>query len=161
LVKIQTLSRRESLRIIEAAKPLLRGLERIDKARSLRALIVDERRRLLYAEDLMLVEVDSRIAPFLGFSEALETLPKIVVDSGAIPHICNGADVMRPGIVRFEESFKADDLVAVKEERYGKFLAVGVATVSSDEAESMGRGVVVRNLHYVGDKLWEASKLVK
>ena len=88
----------------------------------------------------------------------LDRLPAVVVDMGAVPHVCNGADVMAPGIVEAEGDFEEDGLVVVRDVRHGKALAVGRALVSSEEVRASRRGKAVRNLHHVGDKLWRAYR---
>ena len=80
-------------------------------------------------------------------------LPTVVVDMGAVPHILNGADVMAPGIVKFDE-FERGDVVYVADEEGERVFAVGRALVSSSELSNMKRGKAVKNLHYAGDKLW-------
>lgn len=96
--------------------------------------------------------------PTLIFDEYLKALSKVVVDMGAVPHICNGADVMVPGIVKLEGKFCKEDLVAVLDERNRKVIAVGVALMDSDEIAEARRGKVIRNVHYIGDKLWNFIK---
>ena len=73
--------------------------------------------------------------------------------------MCNGANVMRPGIKRYTE-FGANDIICVIEESQHKFLAVGRAMTDSSALESMSKGEVVKNLHYISDKYWEISKTV-
>jgi len=80
-------------------------------------------------------------------------LPTVVVDMGAVPHILNGADVMAPGIVRFDE-FGRGAIVYVADEEGGRVFAVGRALVSSSELSNMKRGKAIKTLHYAGDKLW-------
>ncbi len=84
------------------------------------------------------------------------TLPQVVVDSGAVPFITKGADLMRPGIVRMDE-FGREEPVVIREERYGKPLAIGISLFSSDEISSMSSGKVVKNIHHVGDKIWSGD----
>jgi len=98
------------------------------------------------------------IYPTLLFKGVHGLLPKVVVDMGAVPHVCNGADVMAPGIVRFEGKFAKGDVVLVMDERYGKPIAVGEILYDSDEAAEVKHGVVVRNVHCVGDKIWKTLK---
>ena len=47
--------------------------------------------------------------------------------------------------------------MVIRDVTHGKGLAVGVANKSSQEIEMSKTGKVIKNLHYVGDKLWEAS----
>ena len=92
--------------------------------------------------------------PTLTFDELFSLIPKIVVDMGAVPYVCKGADVMAPGVVAIKGEFDANDLLLVVDERHGKPLAVGVALFSSETMKAVNHGKTVRNLHFVGDKLW-------
>ncbi|HZD11963.1 MAG TPA: PUA domain-containing protein, partial [Candidatus Binatus sp.] len=96
--------------------------------------------------------------PSLRNSDSLQVLPKIVVDMGAVPHVCGGADVMAPGIRRIEGEFGEGDLVVVVDEKHGKFLAVGKSLSDSKTVKATKHGKVVRNLHYVGDDVWNLLK---
>lgn len=92
--------------------------------------------------------------PTLLFEELVVTLPKIVVDMGAIPYVCKGADVMAPGILTIKDEFKENDIILVIDERHAKPLAVGAALFGSEEMKNAKRGKTVKNLHFVGDNLW-------
>ncbi|MCS6767836.1 MAG: PUA domain-containing protein [Candidatus Nitrosocaldus sp.] len=111
---------------------------------------------ILICEEMILVVKDGIILPFLTM-HILGSFPSITVDMGAVRHVCNGADIMRPGIIRMD-GFDKGSIVTVKDERHGKYIAVGVARVSSDEAIPMSKGVIVENKHYVGDRFWEECK---
>jgi PUA domain protein len=93
----------------------------------------------------------------LGRTEVLEKFPSVIVDSGSIKFICNGAKILRPGIVECGQ-FKKNDIVVVKEEKYGKYLSVGIALEDSINAKELQKGQIINNLHYVGDKFWNAFK---
>ena len=103
-------------------------------------------------------EKRGEVFPLLTAGEIMRALPALVVDMGAVPHICNGADVMAPGVVELKGDFQEGALVKVLDERHGKAIAIGKALYASDDIRGMRKGKVVKNLHYVGDKLW---KLVK
>jgi len=107
----------------------------------------------------LFAEVGGNVFPTLVFSEFLALAPKVVVDMGAVPHVCNGANVMAPGIVRFEGLFRNGDFVLVVDEKHGKALAIGEILYDVVEAEKVERDVVVRNVHFVGDKIWNFIKL--
>ena len=115
-----------------------------------------ERTRLLTGKDLAILDLDGVYLPFLSCASLLERFPAVGVDKGAIRFVCNGADVMRPGIVS-HGMFAKGDVVCVAEPG-GKYLAVGKAMVDGEELQAMGRGNVVKNLHYVSDRYWEAGK---
>lgn len=90
----------------------------------------------------------------LSFEKLFSLFPKIVVDMGAVPYVCKGADLMAPGILSINGEFEQNDLLIVVDERHGKPLAIGVALFSSEEMKTVKRGKTVKILHYVGDKLW-------
>ena len=121
---------------------------------------IDDTTSLITSENFTVIRIDGMYIPFLSEASLLERFPTVVVDAGAIKFVCNGANVMRPGIKRHSE-FKKDDLVCIVEETHNKFLAVGKAMVSSDEMKNITKGEVVKNLHYISDKYWESAKIIK
>ncbi|MFX0161875.1 MAG: PUA domain-containing protein [Candidatus Hodarchaeota archaeon] len=90
-----------------------------------------------------------------------KSLPRVVVDMGAVPHVVNGADVMAPGVVRVEGEFMEGSLVVVVDENHGQPLAVGTSVFSREIIENMGKnkekGRVVISLHHVGDSFFKAN----
>lgn len=95
------------------------------------------------------------IYPALKFVHGKEALfKKIVVDMGAVKFVCSGADVMRPGVRSIDDGISKDDVVIVVDERHGKALAVGVALFGFEEMKRMSVGKVIKNLHWVGDQIW-------
>ncbi|MDD1716663.1 MAG: RNA-binding protein [Methanoregulaceae archaeon] len=78
----------------------------------------------------------------------------IVVDSGAVPYVINGADVMRPGIVSVTDDVRAGGLVQIVEERHRKPIAIGVAMLDAAEIRIRTGGKMAKNIHYVGDEIW-------
>ena len=80
-----------------------------------------------------------------------------MVDMGAVQFVCKGANIMRPGIKDFSD-FKKGDIVCVIEESQQKFLAVGIAEMSSDELKEAKKGEVIKNMHYISDNFWEIGK---
>jgi len=97
---------------------------------------------------------DGEIFPMLSFEELFSVIPRIVVDMGAVPYVCKGADVMAPGVRAVTGKFKENALILVVDERHGKPLAVGVALFNSEDMKGVTSGKIVKNLHYVDDKLW-------
>ena len=102
----------------------------------------------------LLARSNGVLFPTLYFEELFSIIPKIVVDMGAVPYVCKGADVMAPGLVTIKGEFEENDLLLVVDERHGKPLAVGVALFGSEDMKVLNSGKIVKNLHYVGDKLW-------
>jgi len=104
--------------------------------------------------------INGELVPTLLFEEALRFLPKIIINMGAVPHICNGADVMAPGVVRIEKDFDTDDYVVVTDERYNKPIAITTSLIDSKKARDKKQGKIAKNIHYVGDKLWSQIKRI-
>jgi PUA domain protein len=111
-------------------------------------------------DDLTFVKVEDRFVPFLGSPKVLEMFPSATVDEGAIRFLLNGADVMRPGIRKFDDWGSPGAIVVVKEERKGRAIAIGLSAVSGSEASSMTKGSCLKNLHHVGDRYWNLHKAV-
>jgi PUA domain protein len=112
----------------------------------------------VHLDDKVFVKTDGSFAPFLGSPEALALFPSATVDEGAIRFVLNGADIMRPGVRTFDDWGDAGRTVVVKEEKKGRSIAVGTASVSSGEAKSMTKGVVLKNAHHVADRYWNLFK---
>jgi PUA domain protein len=108
----------------------------------------------------LLYKADDRILPTLHFTEFATRAPKIVVDMGAVPHVCKGATVMAPGIVRVEGEFGKGDLVLVVDIKHGKALALGESLMDAQTARQTKKGPVVKTLHYVSDKIWDYTKVL-
>jgi len=106
----------------------------------------------------LLFKADDRILPTLHFLEFTAAAPKIVVDMGAVPYVCKGATVMAPGIVRIEGEFGKGDLVLVVDVKHGKALALGESLMDAQTAKQTKKGPVAKTLHYVSDKIWDATK---
>jgi len=106
----------------------------------------------------LLAKYKERLIPTLAFEEIFTVIPKIVVDMGAVPHVCNGANVMAPGIVNLQGEFEKNSLVLIVDEKHKKPLAVGIALESSQKIKQLKRGSVAKNVHFVGDKLWKLLK---
>jgi PUA domain protein len=121
---------------------------------------IDEHSNLLLFPNLEAIKLDDLLLPFLKRNEILQDFPYVEVDQGAVPHICNGADVMRPGVIGWG-TFKRDDIIGIKESNYKKFIAVGIALIDQSDVERMKKGIVVKNFHFVGDKFWQAYKQIQ
>ncbi len=132
----------------------------IPKAKTLVLHEIDDETSMVTGDSISAIQIGETYLPFLSETVLLEKFPKAIVDAGAIKFVCNGANVMRPGIKKFTE-FQKDDIICVVEEVHSKFLAVGKALVSSAEMANITKGEVVKNLHYISDKYWESAKLIK
>ncbi len=76
--------------------------------------------------------------------------------------------MMVPGIVEVQGEFSEGDVVVAVYRGEGGTEApimVGVARMASRElreaVESRSRGVAVKKLHHVGDKVWEAARAIR
>ncbi|MFA5330955.1 MAG: RNA-binding protein [Methanoregula sp.] len=78
----------------------------------------------------------------------------VTVDAGAIPYVVNGADIMRPGIVAVSDDIVADGPVQIADDRHKKPLAIGIALKGAEEIRASASGKMLKNLHHVGDELW-------
>jgi len=103
----------------------------------------------------LLAKKDSMILPTLSFDDILKFLPQVVVNMGAVPHVCNGADVMAPGIVAVKGNFGKGSFVVVVDERHQKPLAVGTTLYDSEALRNLKQGKTVENAHWIGDDLWQ------
>jgi len=98
------------------------------------------------------------LVPVLTNTSALEGLPRVIVDMGAVPHVVGGADIMAPGIRKVSGDFAERQLLAVVDEKHGKYLAVGRALIESGLLAATKKGKVVENIHYVGDPIWDVIR---
>ena len=112
---------------------------------------------IIFADDVpVLIRKKDLWIPSLKFEIVIGSLPKVIVDMGAIPHITNGAQIMRPGIRLISDNFRKNEFVVIQDERFHKSLAIGTADVDSESMKAMTKGKVITNLHYVGDDFWKA-----
>ena len=113
-------------------------------------ILVNGKQWFFYHED--------RVIPTLKLVlEKQDILNKVTVDMGAVRFVTSGADIMRPGIVKIDEDIKKGDIVSIVDENNNKPLAVGEALFNAVEMKEMTSGKVIKNLHYVGDKLWKTQ----
>jgi len=129
------------------------------KIKNLKVHQISDEAQIITGQGIKILKVDDMYLPFLSETAMLEKFPHVIVDMGAIKFMCKGANVMRPGIKSHSE-FQKDSIVCIVEESQHKFLAVGKALVSSKELETMQKGEVVKNLHYISDKFWETGKTI-
>ncbi len=107
-----------------------------------------------------LFEAEDSVFPTLTSTEILAQLPKAVVDMGAVRFVCNGADVMARGIVRYEGTFEKGDVIVVVDVTHGKPLALGESLYNSDEARGIKQGPTIKSRHFVSDKMWNLAKTI-
>jgi len=145
--------------LTQASDSLKMDVESIFGSRSNIEIVEFERIRIFLVNGRpLLFKNEDALLPTLFFAEALRKLPKIVVDMGAVPYVCKGADVMAPGIVRIEGEFGEGEYVVVVDVRHGKLLSLGESLLDSTNARTTKQGAVVKNLHYVSDRFWQLIK---
>lgn len=132
----------------------------VPRVKNLMVYQVEGSGQILVGGGLALVRAGGEYLPLLSRAEQIGRFPSVTVDMGAVRFVCKGANVMRPGVTAHDR-FEAGQIVCVKEERHGKYLAAGTAAMSGDEADAAQNGEVVRTLHYVSDRIWEAASAAK
>jgi len=108
-LKTYVISKKDTEKIL---KTIVNGWEEkisIPKTKNIKVFEIEENKSILVIDSLVAVFIsDEIILPFLGRIEILEQFPSVIVDSGAIKFICNGAKILRPGIVEFGQ-FKKNE----------------------------------------------------
>lgn len=97
---------------------------------------------------------EDKIVPCLKFLLKNNFMKKITVDMGAVKFVASGADIMRPGIRKVDTGISKDDFISVIDELHSKPLCVGKALFSGEEIEAMNSGKAIKNIHFIGDKIW-------
>lgn len=134
------------------------GIE-FPKIKNLKVHQILDEAQIITGNGIKILKINDDYLPFLSEIETLKKFPNVMIDMGAVKFMCKGANVMRPGIKKFTE-FEKDKLVCIIEESQQKFLVVGKAMVSSSELESMEKGEVIKNIHYISDRFWETGKTI-
>jgi malignant T-cell-amplified sequence len=125
-------------------------VEIIEPDEGVRFVVVDGR--------FTFVEIEGSILPFVGSKPLMGLLPSVYIDEGAVKYILKGADVMRPGISKFDDWGDKEKLVVIRDQGRDRGLAVGRSLVPSSEMAGMSKGICVKNLQYAGDRVWESYK---
>ena len=79
----------------------------------------------------------------------------VEVDHGAIPFLMNGADCMVAGIHDADSEISVGDLVWVRDQKHKRPLAIGWANMEGTSLVKELKGKGLKNIHWVGDELWE------
>ncbi|UCE09450.1 MAG: DUF1947 domain-containing protein [Candidatus Thorarchaeota archaeon] len=165
--KIERIKRRHLLKKKEQKRELERigfdlGDRSIDIAPDARleAGILDTGTRILMLDGIILFfEMEEKSFPTLhSLLQGFVTLPRVVVDMGAVKFVANGADIMRPGVTSADDGIEEGSVVAVVDETHGKPLAVGIALMSTEEILAAKKGKVVLSRHHINDDLWTFSR---
>ena len=157
-MKKWVLSRRDSAETISKIESSLGLTLNLPKSSQVQCSEPGEGAVFVALDSFEFVQAGETFFPYLGSQATLALFPQAFVDEGAIKFLLNGADVMRPGIRKFDDWGPPGRMVVVREEKKGRAIAVGVSTVASAEAQGMTRGGCIRNVHHVGDKYWNMHK---
>ncbi len=110
----------------------------------------------LINDEPLLMNKDDTIIPTLKGAMKMDISKMYAtVDMGAINFVIKGADIMSPGIVDAYTELNKGDIVVVNEESHKKPIAVGKCLISGQEMIDNNKGKAIKNLHYVGDSIWE------
>jgi PUA domain protein len=155
MMQRHTLRKKESSELIE----YLNSYSGTDIEEKRIDIVNDE---FLASDEIFAFFVDGK--PYLTIKGAAIHRPSkkvVVVDGGAIRFVSGGADIMAPGVVEADESIKAGDIVYIADEKNRRVVAIGKALVDADKMlegrKEERRGKVIKNLHWVGDKIWKAT----
>jgi len=157
-LKKWVLSRRDSAEAISKIESSLGLTLNLPKSAQAQCSEPDEGAVFVVLDEFEFVQTGETYFPYLGSQATLALFPQAFVDEGAIKFLLNGADVMRPGIRKFDEWGPAGKMVVVREEKKGRAIAIGPSLVASTEAQVMIKGGCIKNLHHVGDKYWNTHK---
>ncbi len=150
LLKRKVLGRKDVRSLKEEAGSLLGS---VDTNAVSQATLEDGSTVYIFFKEAILARKKGILFPTL-INSAIDDLPSALVDMGAIPYVCNGADVMAPGIMDIEGGFEKDGLLVIRDVKHRKALGIGAALYSSEEMKGLKKGKAILNLHYVGDKIW-------
>ena len=129
--------------------------------KNLQAYVIDGNKRLLVGNNLVAIQLaPDFVIPHLTQHDLLDHFASVQVDMNAVKFVCNGANIMRPGITDFT-SFKESEIVLVKDQTHKKELAVCVSLVDAVTGRKMEKGVVLNNIHHIGDVYWETKKTIR
>lgn len=133
----------------------------IGAIKDLQVYVIDGNKRLLVGNDLVAIQLaPDLIIPHLTQHDILNHFASVQVDMNAVKFVCNGANIMRPGITDFT-TFKESEIVLVKDQTHKKELAVCISLVDDVTGRKMERGVVLNNIHHIGDIYWETKKTIR
>ncbi|MEM0056862.1 MAG: DUF1947 domain-containing protein [Candidatus Geothermarchaeota archaeon] len=156
---IEQLSKKEFKQIVlELGR---KGLSlHITKPKDVRLVKANEKKIVFIDKVPVLIWINNMYLPFVMAADNFVGLKKVYVNKGAIKPILNGANIMRPGLTKWD-SFTEGEIVAVYSEDYNTPIAIGISVMSSNLLNEMKRGKVIDNIHYIGDAYWKIATSVR
>ncbi|GKY99703.1 hypothetical protein MPSEU_000924300 [Mayamaea pseudoterrestris] len=131
-----------------------------------------------YDEPVLFQHRDGPILPCLKLAHQYPTLSfqSVTVDSGAIPYLLGGANVMCPGLTNIGGAMPDDGQevdahgfekpglekgagVVIYAEGKEYAIAVGVMTMSSADVRSKNKGIAIELMHNLGDGLYQTEEI--
>ncbi|KAK6047671.1 hypothetical protein COOONC_14824 [Cooperia oncophora] len=89
-------------------------------------------------------------------------MPHQQVDKGAIKFVLNGSSIMCPGLTspgaKMTPGVPANTVVAIMAEGKQHALAIGQMKMSSEEIQSVNKGIGIESIHYLTDGLWRLAE---
>lgn len=159
-MKVHSLSKREINDIIDQINKTWPA-NSVSAVKHLQAYVIDVSKRLLVGNNLIAIQLaPDLIIPHLTQHQLLYHFASVQVDMNAVKFVCNGANIMRPGITDFT-SFNESEIVLVKDQTHKKELAVCMSLVDDLNARKMEKGIVLNNIHHIGDIYWEMKKSIR
>lgn len=161
-MKRQVVSKHDSRELIAEVERATGARLEVPRSAQVEILEPDEESRFVIIDEkfTFVGGPEGSYFPFVGSHEAVGLFPSVTIDEGALKYIIKGADVMRPGITKYDDWGEAGRLVVVREEKKGRAAAVGRAQVASGEMSELKKGSCVKNLHHAGDKFWNAYRKI-
>lgn len=157
-IKSRNLLAKKDKRLLKENLAILYGEEIIsffDITFAIEEVKTDEGNYLTKDGKIWFFDYEEKKIPSIHFlRESKINLPKVVVDTGAIRFITNGADVMAPGIVYFDKRIVTGSIVAIQEEKAESLLGVGISLIDSEEFEKTRQGKVIKTIHHLKDEIW-------
>lgn len=118
--------------------------------------ITDEFKMLVKDSTALFFYSNNKLVPTLRLClENDSILKKVTVDMGAVRFVTSGADIMRPGITDIEDGVGKDEFVMIVDENNKKPLAIAKTMFDGEEMKNMDSGKVLKNTHFIGDKIWD------
>ena len=131
------------------------------KGKEIYSLVIDDKKAVLVKDQIFFFYYNNTLIPSLHtlikYPSALSNMKRVVVDMGAVKFVVNGADIMRPGIVNFDDFSKNEPVVIVDVDNKLP-LAIGLSIYNSDEIRNMTKGKVIKNLHFINDTIWNFKR---
>ncbi|GAB6025929.1 Malignant T-cell-amplified sequence 1 [Chamberlinius hualienensis] len=138
----------------------------LPKKDTLRIVKCHEHVEILIGANGELLFFRQREGPYFPSLRLLHKYPFICpwqqVDKGAIRFVLSGANIMCPGLTspgaKMTQVPKGA-VVAVMAEGKQHALAVGIASMSTDDIAAINKGIGVENIHYLNDGLWHMKPI--